>query len=475
MYGTRRYIYIAAGPVLYALLVGVFSSQLTYAGASAVGLLLWMILWWITRPVSIAITALLPLAVNALFNIVPVHVVASQYASDCVILLFGAGLLTLPWEKCGLDRRIALRTLSIIGPSVRSQIVVWFVGSVVLSSVLPNIVCCALFTKLAVAMLRAVGYERISDCEAATPILLSICWGTVLGSVATPLGGAQNVIMVNVYEEYTGQELMFIDWAVAVLPYFLIGTLILLIGILLIPNKITCLAGSRKYFYDRCAELGPMNRDEKICAGLFALAVIGAFARPLFAKFLEPLTPAYIFLILGMLCFFITDSEKKPMLTWEHVHQGTMWDLLCLVGGGMALGVIVSESGVTDVFMDTLINLSIDGGLALIALLVIGSRVLAECSDSTTSAAVMAPIAFEISTQLGLNPLPYFFSIAIGYSAEFVLPLGVRAISVSNGLEPKKLMKYGLPYTIITAVLSILLCYLMMQYWPPFTNFLVAR
>ena len=67
-----------------------------------------------------------------------------------------------------------------------------------------------------------------------------------------------------------------------------------------------------------------MKRDEKICGTLFLLAMIGAFARPLFAKALPSLEPAYIFAILGALSFVITSADKKnPILTWEHAQKNT--------------------------------------------------------------------------------------------------------------------------------------------------------
>ncbi len=465
----KRTGYLLAGPILFILIAYFLAPQLTTSGAQAIGLLAWMIVWWVVRPVSVAITALVPLLVNAIFNIIPLESVAAQYASDCVILLFGAGLLTLPWKRCGLDRRVALKALSVIGPSMRSQIIVWFLTSVIVSTVIPNIVCCALLTNLAISMLHAVGFEDVEKCEAATPILLSICWGTVIGSVASPLGGAQNIILVNIYSMYTGNELMFVDWVAAMFPFFIVITLVVLGGLMLLPSKVKRLEGSREYFHAQYDALGKMKRDEKVCAVLFVLAVLSSFARVLFAELLPSLTPAFCFLILGSLGFFLNTSDHEPMITWDDVHKGTMWDLLCLVGGGMALGLIVSESGITETVTDVLLGMSVDGGLFTIAFLVIGSRLLAECTDSTTSAAVMAPIAFYITKSLGLNPVPYLFIIAMGYSGEFVLPLGVRAISVSSGLNPKDMMKYGLPFTVVTTLVVIVAGYVMMQVWPPFS------
>ena len=56
----KRIIYLLIGPILLVVsslgLTGVFGT----AGAQAIGVSLWMIFWWITRPVHITITALLP-------------------------------------------------------------------------------------------------------------------------------------------------------------------------------------------------------------------------------------------------------------------------------------------------------------------------------------------------------------------------------------------------------------------------------
>ena len=75
---TKRLLYIVIGPVLFALSVLLFSEALGTAGAQAVGVLIWMIFWWVTRPVHMTVTALVPIAANALFNI------CLLYTSRCV-------------------------------------------------------------------------------------------------------------------------------------------------------------------------------------------------------------------------------------------------------------------------------------------------------------------------------------------------------------------------------------------------------
>lgn len=58
----------------------------------AVGAVVWMGFWWITVPVSPAVTAFVPIVVNALFGVLPMGGVISNYFSEIVVLLFGCGI-----------------------------------------------------------------------------------------------------------------------------------------------------------------------------------------------------------------------------------------------------------------------------------------------------------------------------------------------------------------------------------------------
>lgn len=104
----------------------------------AVGAVVWMGFWWITVPVSPAVTAFVPIVVNALFGVLPMGGVISNYFSEIVVLLLGAELLAIAWQATGFDRRLSLKALCVIGPSATQQIVIWFVLPAALSTVLPK-------------------------------------------------------------------------------------------------------------------------------------------------------------------------------------------------------------------------------------------------------------------------------------------------------------------------------------------------
>lgn len=457
----KRLTHLIIGPVLYALiwLLGTKANLLDPTAAKGLGVAVWMIYWWVTRPVNITVTALLPGIVNALFNIVPMENVISQYASSSIVLIFGSCLLTAPWAKIGLDKRISLKALSLIGPSMKSQIAVWLLAAAVLSNMMPNVVVVAIFTPIAVSMLAAAGYKDIKTCEPAVPILCAIAWGSQLGGAGTPLGGAMNITAISFIEEFTGSEFMYVDWIKVMLPYTVIATVIVLVAMILKPMKVTSLEGTKEYFQEEYKALGPMKKDEKISLVLFVTAMLGSFVRPLYADLLPGLVPAYLFLILGCVNFVIVGMNKEMLLDWDEAQKEVMWGMLLLFAGGLALGQILTGSGANDAIAGVISKMPLTGGLVTIAIFAVFASLISEMTNSTVSAAVSIPIVIGVTSKLGLNPLPYIFTVCMAMNYESLLPVSVRAISVGYGLDPDKLLKSAAPLTLLRLMIAIAVGY----------------
>lgn len=470
MSNKKRFINLVLGPVFYFAIALAFSNLqlMSDSAAKGIGVAVWMIFWWVTRPVDITVTALLPGVVNALFGIVPMENVITQYASSSIVLIFGSCLLTAPWSKIGLDRRISLKALSLIGPSMKSQIAVWLLAAAILSNMMPNVVVVAIFTPIAVSMLSAAGYKDISKCEPAVPILCAIAWGSQLGGAGTPLGGAMNITAISFIEDFTGKEFMYVDWLIRMLPYTIIVTVIVLCVMIFRPMKVNSLNGTKEYFEQCYSELGPMKRDEKISLVLFVTAMLGSFLRPLYADLLPGLVPAYLFLFLGFLNFVIVGKDKEMLLSWDYAQREMMWGMLLLFAGGLALGQILTGSGANDAIAGFISKMHLTGGLGTILIFAIFASIISEMTNSTVSAAVTLPIVIGVTQKLGLNPLPYIFSAAMAMNYESLLPVSVRAISVGYGLDPDKLMKNGLPITLLRMLIAVAVGYITMKVWPGF-------
>ena len=164
---TKQRIYLLIGPLLFVLccLAIPESAFPALAERAAIGTVAWMAFWWVTAPIDYAVTAFLPIAINALVTMCDMSAVISNYASETILLLLGASILTVSWEETGLDKRIAASLLGLIGDNLRIQLIFWFMLSTLLSAILPNAVVCATITPIAVSMLKYIGEGDIAIDE----------------------------------------------------------------------------------------------------------------------------------------------------------------------------------------------------------------------------------------------------------------------------------------------------------------------
>ena len=298
---NRQTLHLVAGPALFAAVVLLGGGAMEYPVRCAIGLLLWMAWWWVTTPVDLAVTGFLPLAVAALFNFVPVPRVLAAYAQDLIILLVGANLLTTIWARWGIDRRIALASLVMMGTNTQRQIMTWFVLALVLSAFLPNTIVAAAMCPIVLALLRFIGVEDLWKSRLGTAMMVAIAWGTSVGGFATPLGGAPNLLAIQfIQDSITNREFLFITWVTRFLP-MTIGLVVVSLVYMRFAFRpeMKEIEGSRTFFLDRIRALGPMSTQERWGLSLFVVATTLAFTRPLYAAALPALGPAYAFLICG--------------------------------------------------------------------------------------------------------------------------------------------------------------------------------
>ncbi|MDO4203323.1 MAG: SLC13 family permease [Selenomonadaceae bacterium] len=459
---------LLCGPTIFIVLALGLQSFFPMNASVALATTAWMGVWWVFRPVSITITAFLPIAVNAIFNIAPMPHIINPYFSEIVILLLGSDIISMTWAKTGLDKRLSLRALSYIGPSLKQQIFVWLVASTILSIFLPNVVVCGILIPIAVSMLRFVGESSIADSKLAVPILLAVAWGAGIGGFGSPLGGAANLVAINYIEETTGHEFMYFDWVLKFLPFLILIMLINFFVLCMLPTNGRQIQGSKEYFIEMYAKMGKMSKDESFSFWLFILATVLAFVRPLYASYLPGLKPAYVFFILGFVTFFAKASDGKPFLNWDKAQKDIMWGMMFLFSGGIALGKLMTDTKAVDYIAAMVSELPLTGGIETIFAFSIFSAFLTEISSNTAAASIAIPVVKSISQALSLNPAPFILLSIVSVNCAYALPLSIRAIPVSHGLSPESMFKYGLLLSGLTIAATTLFGWLAMQFWPWF-------
>lgn len=443
---SKSVLHILAGIGVFFILLFLPDSLFTWQARVALATVSLMIYWWITRPVHIAVTALLPIAVNALVNMAPMANVLADYFSSVVVLLIGAGVILACWSSSGLDKRIALLGLRLIGTSLKMQLVVWFLLATFMSAFLPNAVVAAVLCPIAAAMLRFSYADGTNerDSKPLFLIMLAIAWGAGLGGFGTPLGGAMNLVVIDYIEQLTGQEYMYIAWTLRMLPYLMVLVAATLAYLLLVKTKIKRLEGSRDFFANEYKKLGKPKRSEILALSLFLVALALAFLRPLYEEALPAFKPFFAFLLMGLLAFFIQGDKGKPLITWEFAAQKINWGLIILFSGGMAAGNLIIATGAANAVAEGLVSSGLHNEYLMALVFIAFGLFLANASSNTAAVAVLIPIVISITTALNLDQMPYVFITSAACNCAYALPTSIRAIPVGYGLSVNYMFKKGL-------------------------------
>ncbi len=469
---TKRIIHVIMGPILLIIFCGLLPKSIftTFETRAAIGTVTWMAYWWVAGPVDYAVTAFLPIALNALLQITDMSTVIANYASETILLLLGASILTVSWEKTGLDKRIAATFLKLVGNNLRMQIVFWFILSMMLSAVLPNAVVCATITPIAVSMLNFIGEGNIKESKIGSKILLTIAYATGLGGLASPLGGAMNLVTVDYLQQFTGEEYMYVSWIIRFFPIMIVLAVSNILFMLRDVKKEASMSGTKEYFLEQYDMLHKMGFEEKAALMLFIVATVLSFTRQLYQSILPGLKPAYVFIICAIISFLITSKDGSRLMIWKSVQKKIVWELIYIFAGGLAAGTLIKGSGAADAIGMMVSSLDLGGGLLTIFVIITLTLLLSDVTSNTATAAVAMPVVISIIRGIGQNPIPYIYIASVGVNLSYMLPTSIRAIPVGYGLEPKYMFKEGWKMSVIVIVLMTVMCTVMYRYWPAFST-----
>jgi sodium-dependent dicarboxylate transporter 2/3/5 len=460
-----------AGPLMFCAAAFLPAASPPFGVRCGLGLLLWMGTWWLTRPVHLAVTGLLPLVVVSLVGFVPIADVLPAYADELIILLVGANILTTVWSLCGLDRRIALISLATVGSSARRQMAAWFIVSALLATLLPRVVVAATMIPIVIAMLRFIGIEDLWNSPLGTSLVLTVAWGASLGGFLTPLGGAPNLLAMKfVQDTVTHHEFLFTTWMTRLTPLTMaVVAAILLYIVTTFESGIVEAGRSRLYFLQELRALGPMSAVERWALLLFVLATVLAFARGAYDRLLPSFTPAYAFLALVA---FAVRPRGEPLLTWEYAQSKMMWGLFCVFAGGTALGVVLNKTGTAQFLGRLILPYAARSELAAVVVFAAMTLAVAQIISNVATVAIMVPIAISVFQGSGVNPIPYVYIVIAASHCGFMLPssAGSSAVAAGYGINLQTMFVRGLVAALICLGVIVIVGFLSIRLWAGFAT-----
>lgn len=169
--------------------------------------------------------------------------------------------------------------------------------------------------------------------------------------------------------------------------------------------------------------------------------------------------------------FFV--SVTTIIMAWTKIFPARKytkyisWDILITIACAFAISKAMVNSGVADAVAAYIIGLCDHyGPHVLLAAVFIITNLFTELITNNAAAALAFPLALSISSQLGVNPMPFFVTICMAASASFSTPIGYQTNLIVQGIGNYKFtdfVRIGLPLNIITFLISVFLIPLI---WP---------
>ncbi|WP_146194079.1 SLC13 family permease [Brumimicrobium oceani] len=448
-----KYLHFILG---IALFFGIRQFEITAFDSSALGLALWMVYWWITQPVPLYLTALLPIAVGVPFALIPNDILAQSYGNQMIFLFLGGFILALGIEKWKLHEQIAFSILRLFGRSPQRIIGGFMVSTALLSMWISNTATALMMLPIAMSVIQAIPRFREKRLF-SIGLLLSIAFSANIGGTATLIGTPPNIQMAGILEQEFGMSISFFEW-------FLIGTPFMLIMLLITFFTVRFYFIKNAKFEMGAIEPRKLDPNQKRVLYLF-LTVVGLWmGRTLLNDYMSIVINDTVIALSGAILLFVLPStEKRPLLIWEDLTQ-LPWGILFLFGGGMALAAILAEANIVSFLVDVMKPLA--GFPIFILLLVIFTVALfaTELMSNLALVSLLIPLIAKFALELDLPLLGISAGVALSASCAFMLPVATPPNAIiysSNMIKIKEMVKYGFLLNLIASLVVTCVIYVL--------------
>lgn len=463
-----RKLGLLLGPILFFVFTNLPSTIVSEKGDAVIAVALWMVIWWITEAVSISVTALLPLVLFPLLDIMPIGEVGANYGSPIIFLFFGGFVLALALENVNLHKRIALTIIKITGTTPNKVVLGFMIATASLSMWISNTASTVVMLPIAMSVIGllindADGFTK-NDRNFALSVMLGIAFSANAGGIATVIGTPPNSVMIGLLENEYNIEISFLKWMVIGVPF---STVMIAISYFVLvkwmfPNKQLKFTASKEVINTELQKLGPMSGKEKMVLSIFGVTVFLWIFRTLINKIFPGLglSDTIISMLAAISLFSIPYNLKKGdfLIKWKDT-QRLAWGILILFGGGLALAKGMSVSGIVDLVAHTIAASEISILLTAV-LLIFLMLFMTELMSNVALVAVLAPVVAGIAIGLEIPILYLLIPVTIASSCAFMLPMATppNAIVFASGyIKVHQMARVGIILNLIAVGLLILL------------------
>ena len=417
---------LVLAPIAFVAPIVAQPDGLDAAGHRMLGVFLAAIVLWITEAIPLHATAVLIIGAEILlisdatvlplpaeYDAPPFADFYAALANPVLMLFLGGFFLAEGAAKYRLDRNLARVLLRPFGASPAGIMLGLMIITAVLSMFMSNTATAATMT----AVVLSVTASLPPGDRLRTSLALSIPIAANVGGIATPVGTPPNAIALGGLSG-AGITITFLEWMLATLP-FVLATLLVAWLLLrrLHPSPTTRLELGMEGEFDT-------SRPALLFYGVFAVTVALWLTEPLHGINSQVVGFVPVVVLLATRVFGVAEL------------QNIRWDVLWLVGGGIALATGMAATGLDQWLVGQVAweALPIAGLLVVLALIALG---LSTTISNSATANLLVPIGITLamSEAVDIDPLLAGLIIAVSCSLAMALPISTppNAIAYATG------------------------------------------
>lgn len=455
LHNIKSKLFFLVGPLLFFIILWLPIEGLSDSGKAILACTSWIAIWWITEPVSLVVTSLLPILIFPLSGALPIEETTSSYGNPFIYLFMGGFVMGLAIEKWDLHRRIAFKIIGIVGVNEKKILLGIMIATAFISMWISN--------SATAIMMLPIGLSVVDHFHARQPfsrnIMLGIAYSSSIGGMATLIGTPPNIILAGIVKNSLGVEISFFNWMIFALPF---ATILLLLVWFYLSGF-----GSAKPEIQETLQLDsmhPMTKGEKrvlmIVGGMAFLWITRTFIWNRWMPYLDDTMIA----ILGAILMLVVPSGEKGerLLDWKTASK-LPWGILILFGAGLAIAKGFSTTDLTGWLGGLFTHLGFLPVGIIMLLVFFSINFLTEISSNTATASIMLPLLVTLAQSLKFDAMPLLAGAAISASCAFMLPVATPPNAIvfsSEQVTIKQMARTGF----VANIVSVLLTFLFVKY-----------
>ncbi|WP_156432333.1 MULTISPECIES: DASS family sodium-coupled anion symporter [Burkholderia] len=466
-----RWGLFAAIGVLIVVLALPLPGDLPIAGQRMLAILAFAIVVWITEAVSyeasaIMITSLMAALIGHAPKITDpstlygtstaLGMALAGFANTALALVAAALFISAAMTVTGLDRRIALVTLSVIGTSTQRILIGSIAVTIALSLVVPSATArSACVVPIMMGIITAFGVDKKSNIAAG--IMITVAQATSIWNVGIQTAAAQNLLTVGFMGKLLGERVTWLQWLIAGAPWAIVMSVVLFFLVrFMLPSETETIPGGKEAVQRELTALGPMTGAQKRLAAV-SIGLLLFWATEGKLHQVDTASITFVGLVILML-------PKLGVMDWKTMQQRTPWGTLIVFGVGISLGtaLLTTQAGQwLGKFVVTHSGLADQGALAIFAILSAFLIVIhLGFASATALTAALLPILISVLQTLPGNVNRVGITMLLGFTVSFgfILPINAPQNMVCLGTDTfngRQFGRIGIPVTIIGYALML--------------------